>query len=238
MLPRSCFFLSSNFFVKATLRNWTKKKTVEWLPLLFFFCFLSSKASVRHSKVRFSFLKVFFCSSKTHGVRQALLVNIVPWPFVSSFFVVSANLFGKNSLPTTTVPSFSSIPKRYLFAPNHFFYRYQKRYQNQRNQVFLPYQNDIFLLQTTFFIDTKNDTKTSVTKFFFDTKTIPFCSKPLFCSLPKKAKTIPYQRFFFFATNQLWTLWLRRRSPKFWMAFCGFGYHTCIVLFFWSWHFF
>ena len=49
----------------------------------FFFCFLSSKASVRHSKVRFSFLKVFFRSTKTHGIWQALLMNIVPWPFVS-----------------------------------------------------------------------------------------------------------------------------------------------------------
>ena len=72
---RRCFlalvFFSSNFFVKGSLidRNWKKKKNccMIWL-LLLFFCFLSSKASVRHSKVSFSFLKeqvtlfgLFFC---------------------------------------------------------------------------------------------------------------------------------------------------------------------------------
>ena len=31
--------------------------------------------------MRFTFLKVFFRSSKTHGVRQALLIKAVPWPF-------------------------------------------------------------------------------------------------------------------------------------------------------------
>ena len=111
---RRCFlalvFLSGNFFVKATLRNWKKKKNCWMVTVTFFFCFLSSKASVRHSKVRFSFLKVFYRSTKTHGVWQALLMNIVLWPFVSCVFLVWANLFGKNSLPTTTTPSFCSIP--------------------------------------------------------------------------------------------------------------------------------
>ena len=46
------------------------------------FCFLFSKAFVRHSKLRLSFLKVSFFSSKTCGVRQALSIKIVSWPFV------------------------------------------------------------------------------------------------------------------------------------------------------------
>ena len=78
------FFLVATFLSKQVLEIERKKKTVAWL-LLLFFCFLSSKASVRHSKVRFSFLKLFFHSSKTHEVRQALLLNIVPLPFVSCF---------------------------------------------------------------------------------------------------------------------------------------------------------
>ena len=95
------------------------------VTVTFFLCFLSNKASVRHSKVRFSFLKVFFRSTKTHGIWQALLMHNVPWPFVSSFFVVWANLFGKS------------------------------RHQQQPRQVFLWYQNDTFLFQTTFFLGTK-----------------------------------------------------------------------------------
>ena len=37
---------------------------------------------VRHSKLRLSFLKVSFFSSKTCGVRQALSIKIVSRPFV------------------------------------------------------------------------------------------------------------------------------------------------------------
>ena len=92
------FFLSSNFFVKATLRNW-KKKLLDGCR--YFFLVLPAKLLFEIQRLDLAFLKYSF----------------VPWPFVSSFFVVRASLFGKNSLPTTTKPRFCSIPKRKSFGP-------------------------------------------------------------------------------------------------------------------------
>ena len=116
----------------------------------FFFVSCPAKHLFDIQRLDSAFLKYSFAPARLMGSDKPCCSILFHGHLFLLFLLFGQTSLEKNSLPTTTIPSFSSIPKRYLFAPNHFFHRYQKRYQNQRNQVFLRYQNDTFLPQTTF----------------------------------------------------------------------------------------
>ena len=91
------FFLSSNFFVKATLRNWKKKKLLNGYRY-FFFVSCPAKHLFDIQRLDSAFLKYSFAPPRLMGSDKPCWWIL----FHDHFFLVWANLFGKNSWPTTT----------------------------------------------------------------------------------------------------------------------------------------
>ena len=90
------FFLSSNFFVKATLRNW-KKKLLDGCR--YFFLVLPAKHLFEIQRLDLAFLKYFF----------------VPWPFVSSFFCCSGKFVWKKLVTNNNQTKFLFDIKTKIF---------------------------------------------------------------------------------------------------------------------------
>ena len=151
MLPRSCFFLSSNFFVKATLRNWKKNKNWWMVTVTFFFVSCPTKHLFDIQRLDSAFLKYSFAPPRLMGSDKPC------WCIMFHGHLFLFLLFGQTCL------------EKVVTNNNH-------------------------------------------AKFFFDTKTRPFCSKPLFSSVPNKR--YPDTNVFF--CRYLLTLlesWLNSNQP-------------------------